>query len=343
MTIKGVYLEITSKCNGFCPYCHNNSKLNGADIPLKNIKNIIDSIDFMPPEAVLTLSGGEPTLHPDFVKIVRYSLDKGNGKIRVITNGSLIDRLDIYELLSYCEVQLTIETLNSKLHDKYRGEGTFALFSKIKSRTSLYSGNGKISLRVNISERNANELSNIIEQASKWGVDIIRFAFLQNKGRAIDDECLIDHYSTPDKAQLIINQLENLKKNQNPTYPVFDLEECYPRDGCELMFKDLIPISPCIDAFGNVYPCNKFMFPDYVIGNVKKQNIKDILYGGIFNAFLLRLQKRYAYMEECQGCVWKNVCFKGCPAVSHMRYSSLDRISGDCDYLKSVFKTMAKK
>jgi len=81
----GILLQITSKCNMKCPFCFEDTVMkHGYHLNLKDIKKILKNFR----GKIVHLSGGEPTLHKDFFKIVRFL--KNNGyKVIVLSNGKM--------------------------------------------------------------------------------------------------------------------------------------------------------------------------------------------------------------------------------------------------------------
>src|SRR5262249_48203116 len=73
-------IEIVTSCNLSCPTCYADSPLGAghqvAAIPLPEIKRRIQAVvDRKGPLEILQLSGGEPTLHPDFFELLRWLQD----------------------------------------------------------------------------------------------------------------------------------------------------------------------------------------------------------------------------------------------------------------------------
>ena len=69
-----VSIFLTEKCNQKCKFCYTDSKIVGEHIPTKKAKIIVEKCA----EAEvfdINFTGGEPTLHPDFVDIVKYAKD----------------------------------------------------------------------------------------------------------------------------------------------------------------------------------------------------------------------------------------------------------------------------
>ncbi len=80
-------LRITNRCQNNCIFCYKEC-FNAKELKLEEIKKIIDSIKNNQ-KSNITLTGGEPTLHKDFFKIVKYAKQKGFS-VSLQTNGILL-------------------------------------------------------------------------------------------------------------------------------------------------------------------------------------------------------------------------------------------------------------
>jgi uncharacterized radical SAM superfamily Fe-S cluster-containing enzyme len=104
-------LEITSSCNLTCPMCYAASSPGGKHLSLEDCRRQIDRLVEVEGRAeVCQLSGGEPTIHPQFEQIVEYALSREIDYVMINTNGirfardpSLVqlaarhkDRLEVY-------------------------------------------------------------------------------------------------------------------------------------------------------------------------------------------------------------------------------------------------------
>lgn len=70
-----VDLKITNYCTKNCGFCYQNSSKDGIHAPYDIIKNWIDLLVEAKVMEV-TFGGGEPTTHPDFIKIIDYAKSK---------------------------------------------------------------------------------------------------------------------------------------------------------------------------------------------------------------------------------------------------------------------------
>ncbi len=87
-------IEITEKCNLQCPVCFADSK-NGASLPFDRVKKMIDLyVKCEGAPEVLQISGGEPTIHPDIINILKYAGSKGIKYPMLNTNGIKLADID---------------------------------------------------------------------------------------------------------------------------------------------------------------------------------------------------------------------------------------------------------
>lgn len=84
----GVHLQVADRCNHSCQHCYQVQGEKG-ELSLEQLCGIIDGIA---DAGVFTLnvSGGEATLRPDLLDILRYARGRGFA-LRLFTNGFLID------------------------------------------------------------------------------------------------------------------------------------------------------------------------------------------------------------------------------------------------------------
>lgn len=83
------FIEITTRCNMKCPVCYADAEAKGTDMPLLDVKRVIDTIAEKDPYAHIILIGGEPTLHQDFFTILDYINSKGLMKRTFIASNGI--------------------------------------------------------------------------------------------------------------------------------------------------------------------------------------------------------------------------------------------------------------
>jgi uncharacterized radical SAM superfamily Fe-S cluster-containing enzyme len=81
-------VEVTSSCNLRCPMCYASSGPGGSHLSFEECVRSIDRLVAVEGRAeVLQLSGGEPTIHPDFLRVLDYAVAQPIDIVMVNTNG----------------------------------------------------------------------------------------------------------------------------------------------------------------------------------------------------------------------------------------------------------------
>ena len=81
-------VEITSNCNLRCPMCFASSGPGGTHLSFDDCCRAIDRLVEVEGRAeVLQLSGGEPTIHPQFVELLDYACGQAIDLVMINTNG----------------------------------------------------------------------------------------------------------------------------------------------------------------------------------------------------------------------------------------------------------------
>src|SRR5688572_25091465 len=81
-------VEITSSCNLNCPMCYASSGPGGKHLSFEECRAAIDRLVEVEGRAeVLQLSGGEPTIHPDFLPILEYACSCAIDLVMINSNG----------------------------------------------------------------------------------------------------------------------------------------------------------------------------------------------------------------------------------------------------------------
>ena len=125
---KSKWVSITGLCNNNCLFCLDG---NRKDRYHKSSVEIKPKISEAKREGCtkLILSGGDPTIHPEIIELVRFAKDLKFRKVQIITNGRMFSNKQFTRRIISAgldEVTFSIHGHNSEIHDYLtRVDGSF--------------------------------------------------------------------------------------------------------------------------------------------------------------------------------------------------------------------------
>ena len=186
--IKKTVIIIGYSCNNNCRFCYNSG---GTTIePKLNINEIQQKIKKAKKTGyeVISLFGGEPTIHPHFFNILDF-IKKQNLAVRIETNGRMFCYPKFCEkVLKYNvhSMQISIHGDNASIHDwATRTQGSFKQTIGGILNLKRINPNLPISVFTVINKKNYNHLLKVAKFiVEKLGIKIINFSFIETRGRA---------------------------------------------------------------------------------------------------------------------------------------------------------------
>ena len=180
-------LAITNRCNFSCFYCHNEGQTHFQIKKcmsisfVKNLKKFIIKNNIYIEE--LSITGGEPLLHPDLIKIVKQLKGLSN-KLSIITNGSLltIELVDKLIKAGINKFKFGVDTLTQK-QSKYNINPMDISVNDLLD-VIVYTQNKLYNTQINIVviNENFNEIPQFIEFAKLNKIKCLNFIELINCG-----------------------------------------------------------------------------------------------------------------------------------------------------------------
>jgi len=183
-------VEINRACNLACPVCFADAEdVHGSHVPLARIEAMLDALVASEGEPDLVqLSGGEPTIHPEFFAILDAVKRRPIRHVMINTNGLRIaaDPDFVARLASYAprlEVYLQFDSLRDEALLDLRG----ARLSRIRQEAlEALEAVGLSTTLVAVVKRGVNdgEIAAIVEEALRWScVRGVTFQPVQDAGR----------------------------------------------------------------------------------------------------------------------------------------------------------------
>jgi len=187
---KKYWVRLSRACNNKCIFCldyrSQNNTVYSYNYLCKKIKNGFNaSADY---KQRLILSGGEPTINPNFIKAVEYGKKLGFDKIQTITNGRMFcykKFISQAKKAGLDEITFSLHGHNSSLHDKLVCiKGAFKqAVSGLKNALAL---KFIVNVDIVINKKNFKELLEIIKFYHQLGVHEFDLLTIMPYGRAWD-------------------------------------------------------------------------------------------------------------------------------------------------------------
>jgi 7,8-dihydro-6-hydroxymethylpterin dimethyltransferase len=185
-------VEINDVCNLTCPVCFaDSSPQRTRHLPLETIERMLDALVASEGEPDLVqISGGEPTLHPQILDVVRLARSKPIRHVMINTNGIRIAQdpdfvAALAEIKTGLEIYLQFDSLRPEALKAIRG----ADLSRIRQQAleNLERHNISTTL-VSVVKKGANddEMGAIVQHALEWNcVRGVNFQPIQDAGRNV--------------------------------------------------------------------------------------------------------------------------------------------------------------
>ena len=308
-----VQFDITNRCNNNCLCCWRNSPLLGElseedkrekefELPFALVKKTIKELRSMGTKSLFFAGGGDPFVHPDIMKILKYA-KKCKMKIFINTNFISVDKKRAKDLvkLKIDHIHISVLAGNSKTYALIHPNKTEETFYKIKEilkyitvlkkkrKQHLYTPYPHINLYYVVFNKNYKDINEMVDLAIGVKADSLEFTPVDVVSGKTDSLLLnseqiesvtndvkrsikrLEAYNKYEPVKTNIEQCGNFLKRINSS---FALEGKYE--------SGTVVKQPCyagwvfarIKADGDVNPCLKAH--QISIGNIYKNSFKEI-------------------------------------------------------------------
>ena len=255
-------IELTDRCNLSCPICYADSGVeevsNISDRPrkhrtLEHIEMMLDAVVANEGEPqIVQLSGGEPTIHPEFFEVmdlvkskpIKHLMINTNG-IRIAKDRNFCDRLSQYK--PGIEIYLQFDSFEKSTLEELRGVDLREIREKAIAHLNEY--NISTTLVVTLKKGlNDSEIGKIIEYALQQKcVRGVTFQPIQVAGRLEQFDPKTDRYTLTEVRRAILQQSPHFKPEDIIPVP------CHP---------DSLAMAYALKLNGKVIPLTGAVAPD---------------------------------------------------------------------------------
>ena len=299
-----LFIELTCSCNLKCVHCYNPKNMSSVQCDLDKIKQVIDDARELGCFKI-TLSGGEATLHKNFIDIVEYARSK-RMSVEIFTNGQLLyDNPNLFNRLikTYLyRIGLSLYSLNEDTHEK---------ITSVKG-----SHNKTLSVIKKLRENNINiQIKNFLLNINcKDCISVKKFANEIQANTAGDTSLTPTIEGNKKNFQYIVREEDLFELYTNPESPL-NIKNIVKRDITNIQNEGLCSggsFGLCISPTLEVHPCVSLPIN---LGNLNNISIKDIWHGAInkdkHNKLYQWHQVSFKDLKECYKedyCAYCNYC-----------------------------------
>lgn len=304
-------LELTQACNNRCAGCGNvYAHRSMTPMPSSTWKMIIES--FAGQAAQITLSGGEPTLHPEFFDILTCATAR-DALVNIFTNGRWVEPRRFVERLrgwpNLGGLLISLHGATAASHEAFtKVPGSF---NETLSNIALAVEAGiPVALSSIITHQSWQDVDALFALARRIGIEYLTFP------RYIGPS-LPGVEPTREELSFALQRIEAL----HAAGANVDYGTCVPQCFVENMSEGCTAgaVYVAIDPWGNVRPCN---FSPTIIGSLHEHSMHDLWHSDKMNTW------RALMPDECTTCAAYSVCHGGCRAVQELRAGGRDPLRG---------------
>ena len=342
--IQAVSWNITRLCNLKCTHCYlpagfvdTNEFPSGyyrdTELTQSQCFRVIDEIAEINPNILLILTGGEPLLRPDILKISDYAARTGflvvMGTNGVLLNDETVQRMSDHGVTG---AGISLDAVDPVNHDKFRGmEGAWE--GTMNGVEALKRANLDFLVQTSVTQWNYDEIPQIVDFAYELGAKVFNLYFLVRTGRG---KTVMD--ITPAQYERMLSTLFELQAKYRGKMLV--AAKCAPHykrviyeQQSDSPFLQAYPSGTCpcgiyycrITPEGDLTPCP---YMPVSVGNLKTES-----FATLWNRSKVfqELRDRKLLEGKCGACEFRDVC-GGCRARAYALTDNYLAEDPSCEY-----------
>ncbi|MCK4285438.1 MAG: radical SAM protein [Candidatus Lokiarchaeota archaeon] len=294
-------IKITERCNLRCKYCDVwKNQSNPHDIPVQQLDKVLNSLRNIGVR-ILTLTGGDPLLHPQLNDIISLAKKK-DFRVHIITKFLTNEKaINLLKIGISCII-LSLDTIDPIIYKNLTGkdfnDAKIALTSLLNAKTKYPSKD--IAVNCVINKYNIGNLEYFVKYLTKYGNSM----FLINLQPYQRNPTILDDILIPnsDLYPIFVEEINKLIEMKEIGYPITDSFTFLRNIPDFLFFNKLSKEIKCKTGYVGVYINNNLeVYPCYqlpVVGNLNEKPLEEIWFSKDFKKQRKNMKKR-----KCRGCL----------------------------------------
>lgn len=278
----------------------------------------------------LNVSGGEATLHRDFVKIAEHIASVPTFNANLNTNGVLL-RSEHEDVIAraFTSIQVSIDDAVAAKHDEFRGrKGSFD--RSLTTIDRLIRRGVETNIGFTLTRNNLDALDGVVALAESLGVTILNIGLVADLGRASknllvkgvgsesvhDDPFMERMYQKMKELSVRSSRVRILMPFRVPSED--SVAERHEKqficdgDNTQILY---------IMANGSMMPCDKLPIEKFSYGNVRQSSVLDVWMSQRMKGFKLMSPSQ---LPKCKTCPHLKICGGACVARAYQGGGSLE-------------------
>jgi radical SAM protein with 4Fe4S-binding SPASM domain len=326
--LQELWLDVTSLCHGTCRHCYKPKK-DTYHFPVSELEDLLVQAKTLG-VASLTISGGEPLLHPEFSHMMTLARRVSDWTIKVITAGQGSSSEIVDALMENADIiQVSLDGKDKETNDLLRGEGaseSAAMLLKLLREHKNRDGK-KVGLGFTPLPQNVDQIQELDKLGYVLGIDFLHLNHLKRPANLSGDMAnyKLNRQGLAKKSLRNFNELavkmvwkeSHRDERSKGVKPIsldpsfahyYDLFDPLKKRSCGGGITTL-----CIIEKGDVYPCAALQpFPEACLGNWIKERDLPELYSQAqkWNESVFSVDA----CHQCKDCHFRYLCGGGCRA-----------------------------
>lgn len=327
-TNRKALLQITERCNLHCAHCFVSSTKQGHDMDLRQIVELVLPRLASARVERVTLTGGEPFVHPEIIAIAKKIVESGF-KLGICTNATLItdDYVSDLEEIGNVHVNVSFDGFSAQTHGKFRGDTRS--FEATKRNTEKLAKAGLLQgiLSTPNTLTSPREFVSLCDFAEANGAEYILMNPLSSFGRGVASQRRLG--AAASEMRLIRELTTPFSERGLDVVHVRFPNDDLPLSGCEagkiiyVFTNGDVSVCPYLTFAARTQP-SVVQPSTFIVGNILRSSVREAL-----ESWRLKEYPPVGDAPICADCALNSACGKGCPAAVIARGGSYGDVDED--------------
>ena len=305
-----IYYEITSICNLRCIHCNASFVANAPYLDSSALLDFHARLcSYVGHTVDSVITGGEPTLHKDFKKIVSELSKYGN--VVITTNGTVINPKEVSTLLQKhpnVMLQISVDGASQSTFEAVRGPGTYEKVMTLIDYLLQQGLEAQIGLSMVVMKHNFHEIHALLDFAQRNKIASLHFPALLPVGFA---KVHWQEIALSPEQQIEVDEIFLVLLEKHVPPPIISVNwigQIATRLAAGLKGDCLVNYTLKVDADGNLLPCPATSNKSLALGNIAERDLPMKLLSRIKEKRPIYLDVAGKSLVQCFNCFARDIC-----------------------------------